>query len=222
MQPSAVLIFGPPGSGKSTQANLLADTLAFEVVDSGRILNQIVHDPARQQDPEIRVERERYDTGQLVSDAFFEKAMQAHIAELEKRKVSCVFGGAPRTLGQAKSFVPQLLAAYGKENVHGFLIDLSEEESRHRSASRATCSVCGRPQLASGPAAGAPERCRVCGGALYVRKDVNAIDTRFAAYREQTLPVFAYLEENGIPLHHVDGGKSPNEVHAEIFAALTA
>ena len=220
LAPSAVLIFGPPGSGKSTQANLLADTLAFEVVDSGRILNVVVHDPARQDDPRIRSERERYDTGQLVTDEFFRMCMQEHIASLEARRVSCVFGGAPRTIGQAESFVPQLLAAYGKENVHGFLLELSPEECRLRSEKRATCSVCGRPQLATGPAAAAPDKCRVCGGALYVRSDIDALAARFDAYQRQTLPVFPYLEANGIPLTRVDAGKSPNEVHADIFAAL--
>jgi adenylate kinase len=220
MVPSAVLIFGPPGSGKSTQANLLADTLAYEVVDTGRLLGNILHDPARQDDPEIRAEREKYDTGELVSDAFFEKAMQAHITDLESRKISCVFGGAPRTLGQARSFIPRLLEVYGAEHVHAFLVDLSLEECRKRMDSRATCTVCGRPQLAMGPASGIPDRCRSCGGALYVRSDKDDADTRFKAYQEQTVPVLAYLEENGIAVRRVDGSRSPEEVHEDIFAAL--
>lgn len=217
MPPSAVLLFGAPGSGKSTQAFLLADELHFEVIDTGRILHAVLNDPARQSDPEIIENKRLFDEGKLITDAFCESVMHARIKELEDKKVSCVFGGAPRTTGQAHAFIPELVRSYGVDNVHAIMLDLTEEECRRRMARRLTCTVCERPQMPDADSA----TCTFCGGALYVRSDKNVTDTRYAVYQKEAFPMFAYMENFGIKMHHVDGSLTPREVHAKVMQELT-
>src|SRR3989338_6557098 len=65
MHKKAVVIFGPPGAGKGTQANLLAWTRGFVHFDTGRHMERVVHDPARQNDPIIARERELWESGKL-------------------------------------------------------------------------------------------------------------------------------------------------------------
>ena len=217
---SAVIIFGPPGSGKSTQAALLADTLAYEVVDTGRLLRVVLYDPARQEDPVIKAERERFDTGVLVTPSFIVDLLRSHLMSLAAAGVSCVIGGSPRTMGEAEALLPELIAAYGPANVHCVLLDTPLEVCKARSLARAICNACGRPQLAMGPATEAPKRCRACGGELYVRADITAIETRFDEYQARTVPVFAFAESLGLRICRVDGAEHPGAVYGEIVDAI--
>lgn len=221
MVPSAVLIFGPPGSGKSTQAGLLADTLALEVVDAGVVIARALKDPARQQDPVIIEQKKHYEAGELVDIAFFTAEVVSKLKSLEARKVHCVITGWPRDITQAEAVLPPLFEIYGKENTRVLLLDVSKETCIVRSKARLTCTVCGRPQLATGPAAAAPVHCRACGGDLAQRSDIAAIEKRFDVYEQQTKPVLAYIESLGLPIIHVDSEADPAVVYERIVEAAT-
>lgn len=217
--PTAVLLFGLPGSGKSTQAELLADTLAYEVLDAGAILGKALKDPARQQDPIVIAERAKYDSGQLVSMDFFVSEVVAKLQRLEEHRLSGVLSGWPRDMQEAEAVMPHIIAAFGSENVKAILIDMPKEVSMHRTAMRLTCTVCGRPQL-PGPDDEQATQCRVCGGALFQRADTVAYEKRFEVFQKETAPVFTYLEKLGITLQKVDGTQDPASVYGEIVDAI--
>lgn len=217
---SAVVIFGPPGSGKSTQAALLSDTLAYEVVDTGRILRGVLYDPARQHDPVIAAERRRFDDGILLTPSFVVELVKDHLRELAEARVSCVIGGSPRTLGEAEAMMPELVAGYGADRVHGILLDVPEAVCIARNRVRATCAACGRPQLATPPAREMPKRCRACGGELFVRADADKAEVRVREYEERTLPAIAFVERMGIAVARVDGTQTPADVFGDILDVL--
>lgn len=219
-EPNAVLLFGPPGSGKSTQAGLLADTLAYEVIDAGIILTKALNDPHRQDEPLIIEQRSIYDRGDLVSAEFFAQEVIAKLREIETRKIDCVLTGWPRRMEQATVVVPLLIEIYGIAQMKAILIDVPKEECVARSAARVTCSVCARPQLASGPANGAPTQCRVCGGAVFARTDIKAIEHRFNVYEKETLPTFEYIKSLGVKIEPINGSQNPSAVYGEIVDVI--
>lgn len=219
--PNAVLLFGSPGSGKSTQAALLADTLAYEVLDAGVILSKAVHDPARQSDQEIVEELRRYDAGELASTDFFAKEVLSKLKELEEQKTSCVLSGWPRKLEQAEAVIPHIVDTYGIPNIHVVIIDVPKEVNMLRSKTRRTCKVCGRPQLTLELDANPPTHCRVCGGELFVRTDIAAFEHRYEVYENETEPVFGYLTSLGLSLTRVDGSQGPAFVYEDIVKAIT-
>jgi adenylate kinase family enzyme len=100
------------------------------------VLRKVIFDEGHADDPVVQRERENYESGRLVSTDFFADLVHAKFRELEDGGVDAVLGGWPRSVEQAEGLMPKLVAAYGKENVHAFLIDIPEEVYRDRSAKR--------------------------------------------------------------------------------------
>lgn len=218
--PTAVLVFGPPGSGKSTQAGLLADTLALEVVDTGRVLRSMFYDPANAGNESVQAERALLESGKLVTPSFVVETLRQHLANLKESGTSCVLGGSPRTMAEAEGIMPGLVEAYGAGNIFAFLLDVPIDTCRERNVVRALCETCGRAQMATPPATGIPTSCRACGGPVSMRADASAIETRFDEYQNRTVPIFTYLESLGIKLVRIPPALHPGTVHAEILSHL--
>lgn len=216
----AVLLFGPPGSGKGTQANLLAEKLGFFHFDTGRYLeNNIYH--AKKETKEILEARKAFETGQLVSPQLVKKLLTRKIEELHKYGASIVLSGSPRTMFEAENILPLLYKLYGRKNVTAFVIKVPPEESIKRNSNRLVCKACGSSLLIE-YYNGTPLNCPLCGGKLYKRTldKPEVIKDRIATYHQRTEPIFDFMKKKNYVLIEVDGTPAPYKVFEKIIKEL--
>ncbi len=224
----AVMIFGPPGAGKGTQANLLSWTQGFVHFDTGRFLEQVVHDPANQSDSVVQKERELFDTGKLNTPAWVLKIVSKKTQELAKAGMSIVFSGSPRTVFEAFSddadqegLISVLERAYGKDNIYPILLTVKPESSVHRNVNRKICTVCGNAILYTDQTHN-HTTCPICGAPLRKRvlDNPETMKTRLKEYEERTFPIFDGLKKRGYKLIEIDGEPAPCKVHENILRQL--
>ena len=221
-----VIVMGPPGSGKGTQANLIADKLSLYHLDTGKFLEELVHDPEHADDAEVQVEKEHFDSGILVSPLFFLKWVTQKINDLFKNGMGIIFSGSPRTMlegfgdGENKGLMDVLVDTYGKEHILIFLLEVPQEESIRRNSTRQICSVCGNAMI-SALNLNLPQ-CPVCGGAFRVRTldKTDVIKVRLEEYRNRAYPVVAELEKRGFKVNKIDGSPMPYLVFDKISSII--
>lgn len=222
-----VIVMGPPGSGKGTQANLIAEKLNLYHLDTGKFLEELVHDPKLQDNPEVAKERENFDGGVLVSPLFFLKWVTEKINDLHKNGEGIIFSGSPRTMLEGfgdeshKGLMDVLEKDYGRENVLIFLLQVPDEESVKRNSARLICSVCGNAmigalnfQLPQCPVCGGPFRRRTLDNPEIIKK------VRLEEYKNRTFPVVAELENRGFEVNKIDGTPLPYQVFEKITAVI--
>ena len=218
----AIVIFGPPGSGKGTQASLTASKFGLFNFDTGKFVDRLVHDSANLKNKEIQVERKNYDGGILMTPSFILKFVTKRVGELYRDGEGVVFSGSPRTyfeaFGDKKNvgLVKTLEKLYGQKNVFYFLIEIPEKESIRRNSQRTLCSVCGTQLLSI--LNFRFKKCPFCGGNLRKRKDDNPviIKKRLNEYKQRTTPVINGLRERGYKINVIDGTKMPYKVFESI------
>ncbi len=206
----AIILYGAPGSGKGTQANLLAAKFGLIHLDTGKFFEAMVHDPARQKEKIIKRERALFDGGKLMTPSFVSREVIRETKRIHNAGFGVIFSGFPRTLSEADEFYPVLKKLYGK-NVFAFALDVPASYSLKRNSARQLCSVCGYGLLTAFYPIKNPKHCPVCGGPFYKRTLDNAkvIAIRLAEYDERTRPIFALMSDLGYRLHHVTGTPPP-------------
>jgi adenylate kinase len=218
----AVMVYGQPGSGKGTQADLLADKLSLIHFDTGRFLEMVVHDPARQKEKAIRRERKLFDSGKLQTPSFVFREVKKEAVKIAKAGWGLVFSGSPRTLPEAQKLVPILERLYGRERVLPFVLEVSPAVSIARNSKRLLCSFCRAALLAAYYPSRNPKHCPVCGGALYRRivDNPKTIKVRLEEYRVKTLPIFLWLKERGYSPYRINGLPHPYRVFQNIYRVI--
>lgn len=218
----AVIIYGPTGSGKGTQANLLADRTDILHLDTGRLLESIVHDPLRQRSKTVRRERKLFDTGFLMTPRFVAGEVMRKINRIARAGFGIALSGSPRTLYEAKRLLPFLEKTYGRKNIYFILLEVPFAISVSRNIARRICRSCGRPLLSAYVDIKTPKFCPVCGGALYKRSldAPNVQKKRVEEYVNRTEPIFSYVKEQGYPMEKFDGRPAPAKVSEAIYAYL--
>ncbi|MDO8536923.1 MAG: nucleoside monophosphate kinase, partial [bacterium] len=124
MKKIVVVLYGPPGSGKGTQANLLAHELDLIHFDTGRFLASVVHNPRRQKEKVIQRERKLLDGGKLMTPSFVFREVARETKRLGETDWGLVFSGSPRTVYEAERLYPILEKFYGKKNIFIFIFKL--------------------------------------------------------------------------------------------------
>jgi adenylate kinase len=202
-----VILLGPPGAGKGTQATGIAERFAIPHISTGDILRANVRD-----DTPLGREAKRYmDAGELVPDEVIIGMVGDRLAQPDA-DAGFLFDGFPRTVPQAEA-LETLLAE--RETPLDVVLRLSvpQDEVVRRLTGRRTCSGCDRIyHLVFDPPA-APGVCDACGGELVQRDDDTeaVVLNRLEVYRSQTEPLEHYYWERGL-LRDVDAVGTPEEV----------
>ena len=208
-----LVLFGPPGAGKGTQAQLLTDRYGLAHVSSGDIFRHNL----RQGTPLGLRAKEFMDRGELVPDEVVIDIMLDKIMSIHSDD-GFILDGFPRNTRQADELETALTAR--ARNVDRVLhIDVAEDELARRLGGRFVCRECQAPftHLDNGPA----PVCDRCNGELYQRDDdrPEAVQRRIDVYREETMPVLAFYRERGL-LVDVPGKDSVDSVFERIVEAL--
>jgi adenylate kinase len=196
-----VIVLGPPGCGKGTQARRLDENRGLVQLSTGEMLRAAV---ATGGDFADRI-KAIMDSGQLVPDEIIIEMIGRRLAAADTKN-GVVLDGFPRTLSQAEA-LDRMLDAKGLkvDRVIEFLVD--EAILVKRIAGRFTCATCGAGYHDEFKRTAVGDVCDVCGGTEFSRRDDDKPETvraRLEAYRDQTAPILPYYKDKGA-LEAVDG-----------------
>ena len=211
-----LILLGPPGAGKGTQAQRLADTLGLVQLSTGDMLRAAVAAGSRLGKKVKSV----MEAGQLVSDAVI-VSMIAERIEQPDCQGGFILDGFPRTVAQAEALDAMLKARETRLNA---VIEIGVDDDRlvERITGRFSCASCGAGYHDSFKPTKVAGTCDVCGKAEFSRRKDDTWETviaRLAAYHDQTAPLLPYYGARGV-LKSVDGMTDIGEVGRQIDAAL--
>jgi adenylate kinase len=211
-----LVLLGPPGCGKGTQAKRLVDAYGAVQLSTGDMLRAEIAKGSAVGKAATKI----MEDGNLVPDEILIEMIEGRISRDDCAN-GFILDGFPRTTTQAKA-LDAMLERRRDGLDHVISLEVDDDAMVDRITGRFTCANCGEgyhDTLNPPAVAGA---CDKCGGNDFVRRpDDNAetVRTRFQAYRDQTAPVVAYYEEKGV-LERVDGMASIDAVTAELKALL--
>jgi adenylate kinase len=211
-----VILLGPPGVGKGTQAVRLADTVGWEHVSTGDLLRA-----ARREGTELGAKAQRYmDAGELVPDELILDLVRDHLKGIAP-EAGILFDGFPRTTAQADG-LERVLRAVHRRVDRVVVFEASEEELVKRLSGRRSCPDCGAVFNVHFTPPAAEGKCDRCGGTLVQREDdkPETVRHRLVVYREQTAPLIAWYEASDAPVVSVSAEASVDQVHGAFRKAV--
>lgn len=210
-----IVLLGPPGAGKGTQAQALSKLWGIPQIASGDLLRAAVRE-----DSELGREAASYmDRGQLVPDELVLKLIAERFRKKDARD-GFILDGFPRNVMQAEALAKGLERA-GLKLDKAVAVKVPDEEIVKRISGRRTCRNCAAMYHVVFEPPAKPDVCDKCGGELYQRED-DAEDTvreRLKVYAETTRPLLDYYGRLGM-LSQVDGVGSTGQVEKRILAAI--
>jgi len=212
-----LILLGPPGAGKGTQAQRMVERYRIPQISTGDILRAAV----KESTPLGTKAKGFMDRGQLVPDEIVIGIIEERL-KAKDCNPGFILDGFPRTIPQAEALQP-ILAKLGKKIDHVINIEVDSEELVRRLTGRRTCKNCGamfhilfQPPKKEGI-------CDRCGGTLYQRADDNeeAIRTRLKEYGKQTTPLIQYYRGKET-LRSIQGVGGPDQIFEQIARLLDA
>lgn len=216
MPKTFLVFFGSPGSGKGTQAELLAPKINLPIVSTG----QIFRAAKEENTPMGEQIRSILASGQLVPDEIVEKILDREL-EGENAQNGIILDGYPRTIKQSEHLNRKFSEITDKnDKVYGVLIKVSDAEVEHRLSSRRMCECGAAYHLMYKPPT-QDDLCDICGGGLYIRDDdkPEVVKERLNLYHEKIDEVLKSWEDQGRMIL-VNGEQSIDEVQIELLEKL--
>jgi adenylate kinase len=211
-----IILLGPPGAGKGTQAARLVREAGMVQLSTGDMLRAAV----KAGTPTGLEAKAIMAAGDLVSDEIVTRLIDEELARLSPDQ-GVIFDGYPRTRGQAESLAT-LLAKHGRELDHVVELEVDEEALVERICGRFTCAKCAENYHDRFKLPRVPDTCDVCGSREFKRRpddNEQTVRNRMAEYRAKTAPILPYYEAQGL-VKRVDGMAPIGDVSAGIEAIL--
>ncbi|HEX6292317.1 MAG TPA: adenylate kinase [Herpetosiphonaceae bacterium] len=210
-----VILIGPPGAGKGTQAAVLEEQTQLKHIASGELLRQHM----LQETERGLLARSYVDTGELVPDDVVISMILDRVARPDCA-AGVIFDGFPRNIGQAQALAGAL--ARQNQQIDGVIfLNAPYEILQKRIVGRQTCRACQTPYNIYYSPSREAGVCDLCGGDLYTRADDNIETARYRlnVYFQQTMPLIKHYQALG-RLHDIDGIGEVQEVTDRILRAL--
>ena len=204
-----LVLVGPPGAGKGTQAQFLAAHYSIPHIATGDIFRANLKAGTELGNKA----REFMDRGELVPDAITNEMVASRLEESDAIN-GFLLDGFPRNVAQAE--VLRAILADKKTPLHAVLeFSLADEEIIARLSSRRTCRDCGAPSVGV-------DKCPTCGGEVYQREDDKAevITRRLEVYAEQTAPIISFYRNEGL-LISVSAVGNVEDITSSAISALS-
>ncbi len=210
-----IVLLGPPGAGKSTIAEELVHQLPLVPISTGALLRaEIKGRTSIGREVAPLLER-----GDLAPDALMDRVLRARLETLDPDQ-GILLDGYPRTMRQALGLAA-MLADCDRVLRMVIAIDVADDEVVRRLSGRRICEGAGEPFPVHIDDLASIMRCRERGGRLVQRDDdrPDVVRQRLAAYHQQTAPLIAYYDDQGI-LRRIDGSGTPAEVARRTLAVI--
>jgi len=208
-----LVLLGPPGAGKGTQARHLVDRFGVPLIATGDIFRRNVAEGTELG----RLAQSYLDAGELVPD---EVTIAMVMRAIDQAPNGFVLDGFPRTVPQAEALEAELTTREMRLSAAlAFLVD--DETAVKRIAGRRTCAKCGRPYNVFFRPPRTDGVCDVCGGPLLHRTDEDepTVRRRLEVYRESRAPLLTFYSDRGL-LREVDADGTEKEVTERALTAL--
>ena len=211
-----IILLGPPGVGKGTQAGLLVKQRAMTQLSTGDMLRAAKESGSALGNKVADI----LNSGALVSDEIVIALIKERLEAGEDTQ-GYIFDGFPRTLGQAEA-LGALLDSVGQSLDYVIEMRVDDAILAERITGRFTCGACGAGYHDSFKSPKVAGVCDACGGADFVRREDDtpeALKIRLMAYYKETSPLIGYYHAKGV-LHPVDGLGGIDEINANIAGIL--
>lgn len=215
-----VILIGPPGSGKGTQADSLGEKFGLVHFETSKVLDEKLNN-ADPNDKVLMHEKNVRASGELNSPELVVKWALEKISDLAQKGLGLVFSGSPRTLYEAEHEMPVFEALYGKDSIKVIHLNLTKEESVKRNSSRRICKA-DRHSIPDLPMFKDMTVCPKDGSELITQNfdAPETIDIRYEVYLRRTQPILSFLQERGYNSIEIEGEQSIEEVFADILKGL--
>jgi adenylate kinase len=210
-----IILLGPPGAGKGTQAERIVREHLLTYVSTGDILRSAV----KAQSALGRKAKQYMDEGKLVPDELVVEIVKDRLMDSDCTK-GALLDGFPRTVVQAE-FLEKALPDTGVSIDRVLSIEVKEEELIERLTGRRVCTECSANFHLKFKPPKVRNVCDNCGGDLYQRDDdtIETVKERLEVYKQLTEPLISYYEQKNL-LSTVDGSKDIDEVYEQINSIL--
>lgn len=216
-----IILIGPPGSGKGTQAELLAEKFGLFHLESSKVIEEKIK-KAEPDDAVLQREKKLWESGKLNTPELVLEWIREKAKDVSSEGHGIVFSGSPRTIYEAEGETPVLEELYGKENVKVFNIEISEEESITRNSKRRICKDSRHP-IPNFPEFDGITKCPKDGSEIITRALDNpeTIKVRYQEYINRTLPIIDFLKKRDYKIMEISGEQPIDKVFEDILKEIS-